>query len=647
MQNALGFEELAPEISKLNVVYARYERSEPFSMGLFDGFSSLRVLTYSASISFTVRMLNLFETVECVFGYEGVLQDFSDIIACQKTLTENELLAVKGLDDTRKQFILDKHSQGKAHFYVVKDAVSHSKIYLLESETLRRVLVGSANLSDRAFSGKQHETLIAYDNDAGAWAHYEQEYQNVKNGATSKLTLPELSLSEVALEDVPFLQEVQKAKTNLVLFTNIDTAATVVPTTIKSIEKLAARYRPLVQPLTSGKNSKLIVTSEVVGKLVHLVKSQKRDDQTSDQNWFSIHRDTRKVFLCGKEVLLEVDREQLKSDTACIVQYFENFNNGFHGDVAQHQKDYFMFMCWLYFSPFVCDFRNQAIAGQDYIFDYPLFAILYGKSNCGKTRLVETLMQSMFGHWKFVDKSDFTRTNLRGLLQTYKRFPVAFDDIDKKRFADHASDIIKDETFMLPEYPAFVLSMNAEDHSFPTELRKRCLILYTNASLPDNTDTAKLLYKSVKAIRSKISTALYREYLRWVLEHLEESTAVPDILAFSSTLLVEIMTENSSASLPHWCVPVSINQYQNRKYEKIRAELIMLHETNPAIWEVRPSEVILRVQQTEVHGLRREIPDWLLKQGSKAGNLVLDRKAFEEFTNLSLKRAWWKQFTGK
>ena len=644
MQNSLGFEELEPDVSKLNVVHARYERSEPFSMELFQGFSSLRVLTYSASINFTVRMLNLFETVECVFGYEGVLQDFSDVIACQKTLSEHLMTAVKGLDDSRKQFLLDKHIAGKAHFYVVKDAISHSKIYLLKGENSTRVLVGSANFSDRAFSGKQHETIVAYDNDAAAWTHYEREYQNVKNGATSELPLPELSQEEVALEDVPLLQEAQKAKTSLVLFTNMDASATVVPTTIKSVEKLAARYRPLVQPLTAGKSSKLIVSREIVGKLVHLVKSQK-EDSAQEQNWFSIRRDTHKAFLSGKEFPLDADPAQVASDTGCIVQYFENFNSGFLGDVAQHQKDYFLFMCWLYVSPFVCDFRNQAIAGQDYIFDYPLFAILYGKSNCGKTRLVEMLMQSMFGHWKFVDKSNFTRTNLRGLLQTYKRFPVAFDDIDKKRFADHASDIIKDETTMLPEYPAFVLSMNAEDHSFPTELRKRCLILYTNASLPDNTDTAKALYKSVKAIQAKISTALYREYLRHVLERLEASPAVPDILEFSSKIIVEIMAQ-SAAPLPHWCVPVSINQYQNRKYEKIRAELIMLHETNPAIWEVRPGEVILRVQQTEVHGLRREIPDWLLKQGSKAGNIVLDRKAFEEFTGLLLKRAWWKHLAG-
>jgi hypothetical protein len=646
MQNSLGFEELEAETSKLNVVYAQYQRSEPFSLGLFQGFSSLRVLTYSASVNFTVRMLNLFETVECVFGYEGVLQDFSDILACQKTISENLLVAVKGLDDARKQFILEKHNQGKAHFYVVKDAVSHSKIYLLEGPNTKRVIVGSANLSERAFSGKQHETIIAYDNDEAAWVHYLREYQNVKRTATSEISLPETSKTVIALEDISILQEAQKAKNGLTIFTNIDLSAVSVPTITRTIEKLSASYRPLVQPVVAPKNGRFVVNREVVGKIVHLVKSQKREDHEYAETWFSIQRDARKVFLSGTEISLRVDREQLNSDIACIVQYFENFNNGFHGDVVQHQKDYFMFMSWLYFSPFVCDFRNQAIAGQDYIFDFPLFAVLYGKSNCGKTRLVETLMKSMFGHWQFVDKVNFTRTNLRGLLQTYKRFPVVFDDVEKKRFTDHATDIIKDETFMLPEYPAFVLSMNAEDHSFSTEISKRCLILYTNASLPDNTETAKALFKSVKNIQQKISTALYREYMSRVLEKLEAHSPT-DILEFSSTILSEILQENASSSAPHWCAPVSINQYQNRKYEKIQRELAKLYETNPAIWEVRSSEIILKVPQVESFGLRKEIPDWLLKQGSKGGNIIMDKKAFQEFTRISLKRSWWKLLTTK
>ncbi len=160
MQQAPLFEHSERENGVLRVVYAQYQRYEPFSLAIFEGFSSLRVLTYSASIPMIVKMLNLFEEIECIFGYERILLDFSEILAGQKVVCDNLISAFQKLDDTRKQFILEHVHQGQARFFVVKDAIAHSKIYLLEGANRRRVIVGSANASERAFSGKQAETLI-------------------------------------------------------------------------------------------------------------------------------------------------------------------------------------------------------------------------------------------------------------------------------------------------------------------------------------------------------------------------------------------------------------------------------------------------------------------------------------------------------
>ena len=96
---------------------------------------------------------------------KALLTDFSDISACQKVLSAELMTAVIGLDDKKKQHIVAKIAEGKVSFRVVKDAIAHAKIYLLENEEHRRVNVGSANLSDWAFSGKQAETIIVFDDD--------------------------------------------------------------------------------------------------------------------------------------------------------------------------------------------------------------------------------------------------------------------------------------------------------------------------------------------------------------------------------------------------------------------------------------------------------------------------------------------------
>lgn len=646
MQFSLPLEQSDPEEKDtLRVVYAQYLRNEIFSDAIFDGFSSLRVLTYSASTSMLVKMLGRFNTVECIFGCEHVLGNFSEVLAAQKVVCENLLTAIQGLDDARKKFLLEKVQQGKARFFVVRGAISHAKIYLLQENDRHLVLVGSANASMRAFSGKQAETLIAFTDD-DAWRYYQHDYEFVKQTATSEIPPARLNLAkaEILFEELPVVQEIQSSKTPLTIFVNRDVVATTVPTIIHRVEKIADHYRTQVEQLAKPKNGQVLIDREIVGKIVHLVKSQRRTEQTEEPTTLSIFRDTRKVLLSGRDIPLSPSWTDVQLDVACFIEYFENFRRGFLGDVSQHQKDYFLFLCWFYFSPFICELRNQAIIEQGYIFDYPLFAVLYGKSNCGKTCLIQTAMKSMFGYFSFVDKSYFTRVNLRNLLHAAGRFPAVFDDVEKKRFTDHAADIIKDETTILEEYPPFVLSMNAEDHSFSTEIRKRCLILYTRASLPDNTDAAKSLFQSVKKIQQRITTALYREYLHRVLGRLASEPLPTDILKFSSEILTTIFRETTSEPLPDWCNVVSIRDYQGRKYEKIQSELLKLYETSPRLWEVRRHEVILRITQNESFGLRREIPDWLLKEGSKGGNIVLDRKQLEDFLSISFRRGWRRFF---
>jgi hypothetical protein len=627
----------------LRVVYAQYLRHEPFSEALFDGFSSLRVLTYSASIPYLVRMLHRFETVECVFGCEAILQDAAALISAQKAICEHLLTVIHGLNDARKHFLLQKVEQGKARFFVVKGAVSHAKIYLLSGPERHLVIAGSANASDRAFAGSQAETIIAFENPE-AWEYYQHEYELVKARATNEVSISMLKLEQahVSLEDVPLLQEAQQAKEGLTVYVNQNVASASVPLIIHTVERVADQYRPNIQPLVKAQHGRVHLAPHIIGRMVQLVKTQKRTEQHQEPLFLSIFHDTQKVLLSGKELCLSPDWSSVQQDVSCLLEYFENFQQGFLGNVSQLQRDYFLFLCWFYFSPFLCDCRTNALVEQQYMFDFPLFAILYGKSNSGKTCLIHTIMKSMFGAFSVLETNCFTQTHLRELLHMYKRFPVVFDDVDKKRFLQHAPELIKDEQILLPEYPAFVLSMNADDHSFATELRKRCLILYTRASLPDNSVVARKLYRSISSLQQRISGALYREYLRRMLEHLQREPFPLDILHCSSTILVDIFREANSVPLPEWCRLLSIREYGERKYEKIREELLRLYEADPRLWEVRRREIILRVPQNESFGLRREIPDWLLKEGSKGGNIILDREHLEDFLMFSFRRRWWR-----
>jgi hypothetical protein len=114
----------------LRVVSAQFLDEEKFTWDLFDGYASLRVLTYSASVNAIIRMLEKysFSSFECIFGYQGVLRDLRDILSFQKVVIGDTRAAIMGLKDERHIQILKKVHAGQAHFYVVRSYIAHYRL---------------------------------------------------------------------------------------------------------------------------------------------------------------------------------------------------------------------------------------------------------------------------------------------------------------------------------------------------------------------------------------------------------------------------------------------------------------------------------------------------------------------------------------
>ena len=195
----------------LSVVRASADEVMPFDRSLFEGFSSMRALTYTSSIPMILGLLRDYdyESFECVFGHNGILsREAEEILAFQGVVDEKlnkGFVGLKGLSEERREIIYDRVANNKARFYVVKDVIAHAKIYLLERDGLQRVIVGSANLSETAFSGRQAETLILFDNDETAWQHYSAQYTAVRDISTSHLPLRKepILVEKLQIEETP------------------------------------------------------------------------------------------------------------------------------------------------------------------------------------------------------------------------------------------------------------------------------------------------------------------------------------------------------------------------------------------------------------------------------------------------------------
>ncbi len=196
------------------VVTARFQRVEPFSWNVFDGFNRMRVLTYSVSAQTIVRMLEgyPFAYFECIFGYEEGL--VADVVKPHQILNNPAGDYAIQWENKRQRVIFEAMQANRACFYVVKENVAHAKIYLLETNggERRKVIVGSANLSEPAFRGKQAETLVVFDNDAQAWEHYSHVYEAVKEIASDELDMSK-ALQEARIGDHTYIERIRQGLT--------------------------------------------------------------------------------------------------------------------------------------------------------------------------------------------------------------------------------------------------------------------------------------------------------------------------------------------------------------------------------------------------------------------------------------------------
>ena len=646
--------------SGLRVVYASFTKEEKFEWDLFRGYEKLRVLTYSASVNAIIRMLDQysFDSFECVFGCETTLREIKTILAFQQVVVGDTRAAIMGLDDQRHLRILEQVHAGKAHFRVLQKSVAHAKLYLLSGPGDRnRVIIGSANLSERAFSGKQPETLVIFDDDEAAWDHYNWMFDTIRNEASDEIPLPEekITTADVEVLDTPVMSDISGT---LVIQASVPEESHVTaPVQVERIERVAAvlgpRISAAIPPIRNGRQT---ITQEVKREIarIRLVKSA---EETDSRN-FSIDRITRSAVLSGQRFLMEWDDELVDRDAELLLGYFGNFEEAFEGSIPVLQRDYFTLMSWLYFSPFICDMRSLALLQDSDVIRFPSFAIVFGKSNCGKTSLVDTLMTSMFGFAHTVDKGSFTKAQLRGLQHGYKRFPVVFDDIGRRAFITHGRDTIKDELQPeVSEYPGFILSMNAEPQSFPDEVVKRSLMIYTTTALPAHEEGLRQrLQGRIQEMRRGLTGHLYKRYLSEIMDHLDDERLPDDWLALSSGVLSGILSPSPESS-PEWCRGVTWLDYAEKRYDRVKARLVNLLRPAAYVksegtiangWTMDGDSIIVW-ETRDAFGRSgfswEDVPSTLIDQdASGTGRTVLNRVKLEEFTGQRLRptRSWWK-----
>lgn len=510
----------------LNVVKAVYaDTVETNWEELFDGFDRLYAITFSSGIEFVNKVINKFSYAEVVFGCEKIIAN--DIAAIMSVQIDSVQRLAKSKSAGNLANRLD---DGSLQLYVSRDTKSHEKIFILESADHKRVRVitGSANMSASAFCGIQRENIVCFDDEA-AFSHYKVLFETFKETCSDNVsykavvnTMNQEDYLKENIKEVPVFQSIEKQK--LVFLEQAQPEDEVEYEIVADVKKMQELVKPIMPKMPVQAN-RIVVAAEpmrVFGKRYTEVR-RVAAEAVKQLPKLHIDYDAGTMTFNDENIDLNPNLSEVAKNIKSIQKFFSGMDY-FYGDVEQAKKDYFKYMTWYLATPFMAYLRYFASRNNYDTKLFPMYGVIYGDSNGGKTTFIKFLVKLMCGETvKMNTTEDFTATRIDGLKRVCEGLPLNIDDLAKTQFQNHSERVIKNDEWgisdRLVNYPAVSITSN-KITSLTKDLSKRAIICRIGAKI-DNERGAKNS-KRVNESMSELTTAFYGEYVRRMLVCIDE-----------------------------------------------------------------------------------------------------------------------------
>ncbi len=559
---------------KLNVAEVEFKKIHKMNWeDLFQGFDEMYAITYSSGIDFISRVLPNFKYAEIIFGCEAVLEDNVAMIMSV------QFSQLKFISKHKSAKMLDERLENNTlRLLISREIKSHEKIYVLKADDGRvRVITGSANLSYSAFNGIQRENITYMDNKA-AYEYYREQFEqfkdecadNVEHTSISRIIAdPDAALDEL-MDIVPISKTVEIKK--MIILEETDNPEYIIAADASNISK---DIKPLAPK--KDKHGKVVLAPSEIAKVKRKYKETREIKKEERKKMPKLHIDVEHKYMTfdDKECDLIPETNKVEADLMCFLDYMNGFE-AFSGDVDKNRRTYFLFASWFLASPFMPYLRSIASKNGQDIKQFPVYAILYGESNGGKTEFINLLTKMMCGKKIPVNKSgDFTNTTIDALKQTCEGLPIVIDDLNKTQYTNHISNIVKYDEWGLKEnllfYPSVAITTN-EIPSVKSDISKRAFVCHIDSCL--DKDKGRANYKKITGCMNEMSNSFYCEYVRRMIDRIDNMVAnmkspddnyLPDIFAESSETIIEIAKEFIKGDLPDYMYECEFNDYFGNK----------------------------------------------------------------------------------
>lgn len=679
---------------------------------LFQGYRRLKVITYSSSLPALLAVADLFAEMEVIFGSERVLgrelealesataisgYQFIDAVADQKAAIEHLLRPALKKGARR---LLERVKDGSLRFSVLRQAPSHEKLYLLESDDAWRVVVGSANLSLSALTGKLRETFVSFDGPEAfaafsAYAKRDEERadpirpdllvvttdsapegldsidraaatgvpvglailpdEESVPGAGSSPSTPARSIavatSPIPMDKVPAVQELSASNLVVVEQPRKIIVATPNAEALREAGRIGAELREMT--LDKDKRGSTVITGKGFLRAWRTLASKPLINESDRTHSAAIDISSGVVTLDGEtwhDVGHPVPQEELQRDAKLLDAYMRSFS-GFYGDAGGIQHGYWALMSWLYSAPFAPILRTAATRHDGETFRYPVFGLVYGQSHGGKSHLSRVLVRSMFGVHKELPGREFTTARALGFREKMGSIPLVVDDLNNRKMTEHLPDLVKVDRDFRERYAPILISTNKDVQAVQPELRKRMVVVHVAGSKP------RALSTQPAQRAMAVGTSLYRAYLNRITPEIaglveaiaEDPGSPPDLIKLSADCLQETF-EAALGDVPPWASDLrfeDVDTMKDRPFVEALSEMAERTSDQVSLDE-KAGVMTLRFSGDTNAAARFEklVPTQVLK-GRIADVIMLDMVALQKecgYSTATRNRSWFSRF---
>ncbi len=559
---------------------------------LFDAkkFDRLLICTFVSSPKFFFKQTKAFDSIELLLGIED------------SQIAQKYLFDPKYTDDFFKSLdkpTLEKITTNKVTIrFTTIGTTIHSKIYIQQNSKTKetRVMLGSANYSATAFGNKkQYEELLVYDStyNKKLTDYYLQRYEDIKIETLD--FIPKRIKKKIKTEELKILtlsseESLEILKERMDDIQAVAVVADELDESLKATKQIIAQsHEDTKKELQSIANTKQlieIITKPTKGKIGFIKSAQfiKQKEQIitkvlQEKKIIKEFKDSRISLIYSEvdsQILLkndgndelstyakQADKQTIKEKLLLLEQFISAYTKYTMNNENDTQKRIFEAILYSFSSVYIWRLREDAInqQGRDEIKSaIPLFMLIAGMAQSGKTHLIKFISQIMGNHGEYyhyikqAKLSSMNQINPQIINQFFceeNLTPIFVDEIEKDYYSSTstASSGYKGESFIKNmtnakngKHPCMIATSNT-DFSANSQVMRR--MYYIQLNNPFDSDKKEETAEYFTNILNEFGTELYQDFLFRLEKRFSEGIKIDvnDILSPAREIFLEYFDE--------------------------------------------------------------------------------------------------------